>query len=201
MIKQFKKILGLAATVSSCLGALAAVDTHTSYISGIDEVGGTVRNDIVVIGAAGDLSGYHAPLVSCNTLYISLVQSATAAAANTAATGPAAAVTSPALLVAAAGGLPACVKDLWITGDATGVHTAFGAAVRALPTPAAGTTIHFLLSAAANASHARWFQSALPASCRVVVEPLSADPRLNTVMPTANGMIILGAPVAPAAGA
>jgi len=201
MIKQFKQMLGLAATISSCFSALfAAADTTTVYIPGIDEVGGTVRCDTVVLGIAGNLSGYRAPLASCNVLYINLVQSGSTVGANAAATGPAAAVTAPPLLVAAAGGLPACVKDLWITGDASDVHTAFGAAARALPTPAPGTTIHFLLSEAANSAHARWFQSALPASCRVVVEPLSADPRLNTVMPPATGMIILGAPVAPAAG-
>ncbi len=202
MIKQFKQMLGLAATISSCFSALfaSAVDTTTVYIPGIDEVGGTVRCDTVVLGIAGNLSGYRAPLASCNVLYINLVQSGSTVGPNAAATGPAAAVTAPPLLVAAAGGLPACVKDLWITGDASDVHTAFGAAANALPTPAPGTTIHFLLSEAANSAHARWFQSALPASCRVVVEPLSADPRLNTVMPPATGMIILGAPVAPAAG-
>ncbi len=53
-----------------------------------------------------------------------------------------------------------------------------------------------MLSAAPAAAPNSWFQAALPASCRVSIEPLSADPFINTVMPPATGMMIVGAPIA-----
>ena len=57
-----------------------------------------------------------------------------------------------------------------------------------------------MLSNAPSTSPQLWFQGPLPAGCRLVIEPGSADPFINTVLPVAGGKIILGAPVAPEAG-
>jgi hypothetical protein len=97
--------------------------------------------------------------------------------------------------------LSSTIKDIWIEGNAHGFDILVeGGRQFALPTPAAHTTIHFLLTRAPRTSPLTWFQSALPEGCRLVVEPGSADPYVNTVLPLNGGRIIIGAPVAPAIG-
>jgi hypothetical protein len=179
MIKQFKYILAIATTIGSYLGAA------TTYIPGSELANGT-RSDTIRIGSAGGFSGFTNPSRRVKTLYLTFVESRSTPAANTDYTGT---------------NLPTTVDDLWLEGDASAFDTLVSSgALYALPTPAINTTIHFLLSAAPSTSPLTWFKNPLPSGCRLVVEPGSADPFINTVLPLAGGNIIIGAPVAPAVG-
>ncbi len=180
MIKQFKYILAIATTIGSYLGAA------TTYIPGSELANGT-RSDTIRIGSAGGFSGFTNPSRRIKTLYLTFVESGSTPAANTSGyTGTS---------------LPTTVDDLWLEGDASDFATLVsGGAQYALPTPAINTTIHFLLSAAPTTSPLTWFKDTLPSGCRLVIEPGSADPFINTVLPLAGGNIIIGAPVAPAVG-
>jgi hypothetical protein len=180
MIKQFKYILAIVTTIGSY------IDAATDYIPGSELANGT-RSDTIRVGSAGGFSGFTNPGKRIKTLYITFVESGSTPAANTSSyTGA---------------NLPTTVDDLWLEGDATDFATLVSDGTQyALPTPSINTTIHFLLSAAPSTSPLTWFKKALPAGCRLVIEPGSADPFINTVLPLAGGHIIIGAPVAPAAG-
>ncbi len=200
MIKQFKQILGLAATISSCYSAA------TAYIPGFELANGS-RNDLIRVGSAGGFSAYTDPSKDVSMLFITLVASGTAAEPND--TPTFSTYTDTGMLRH----LPSTIKDVYIMGDATdfstlvlgnSLHTYYSPDYRpaayALPTPAEKTTVHFCLSAAPTTSPLTWFQGPLPAGCRLVIEPGSADPFINLVLPLAGGKIIIGAPVAPEAG-
>ena len=166
--------------------------TATVYNPGL--VSNSSRHDAIVVGNAGGFEGFTVPDSSCKTLHITFMQSGTNVEQNY-------------LLTNAYTGsgdmpyLPHTIKDLWLDGDPTGFDTLVeGGRQFALPTPAAHTTIHFLLTRAPATSPLTWFQGALPVGCRLVVEPGSADPYINTVLPLNGGRIIIGAPVAPAIG-
>jgi hypothetical protein len=167
--------------------------TVTVYNSGLATAYGN-RHDTIVVGSAGGFEGFTVPDSSCKSLHITFMQSGTSAEQNY-------------LLTNAYTGtgevpyLPHTINDLWLDGDPTGFDILVeGGRQFALPTPAAHTTIHFLLTRAPRTSPLTWFQSALPEGCRLVVEPGSADPYVNTVLPLNGGRIIIGAPVAPAIG-
>ncbi len=179
-----------------CLVVLGGVPyvrpTRTSYSSGL--LLGDCRRDTIETGSAGGFAGFAVPDSACKELHISFMRSGTAAVANSI-------LTNSYTGSGAVPYLPTTVDDLWIEGDATDFDTLVsGGAQYGLPTPGVRTTIHFLLSAAPTTSPLTWFQSALPAGCRLVIEPGSADPFINTVLPLAGGHIIIGAPVAPEAG-
>jgi hypothetical protein len=166
--------------------------TATVYNPGL--VSNSSRHDAIVVGNAGGFEGFTVPDSSCKTLHITFMQSGTNVEQNY-------------LLTNAYTGsgdmpyLPHTIKDLWLDGDPTGFDTLVeGGRQFALPTPAAHTTIHFLLTRAPATSPLTWFQGDLPAGCRLVVEPGSVDPYINTVLPLNGGRIIIGAPVAPAIG-
>ena len=199
MIKQFKQMLGLAATISSCFAA-------TVYTPGFELADGS-RSDIIRVGSTGSFSAYTDPSKSVKALYITLVASGTTAKPNNVPTFST--YTDTGMLRH----LPSTIKDVYIMGDATdfstlvlgnSLHTYYSPAYRpaayALPTPAEKTTVHFLLSHAPAVSPLLWFQGPLPAACKLVIEPGSADPFINTVLPLAGGKIVIGAPVAPEAG-
>lgn len=199
MIKQFKQMLGLAATISSCFAA-------TVYTPGFELADGS-RNDIIRVGSAGGFSGYTEPGRDVSKLLITFVASGNAAEPNNVPTFSS--YTDTGMLRH----LPSTIKDVYLMGDATdfmtlvlgnSAHTYYSPDYRpaayALPTPSEKTTVHFLLSNAPSTSPQLWFQGPLPAGCRLVIEPGSGDPFINTVLPLAGGKIILGAPVAPEPG-
>jgi len=166
--------------------------TRTSYRPGL--LLGDCRRDTIETGCAGGFSGFTVPYSACKELHISFMRSGTVAAANTI-------LTNSYTGSGAVPYLPTTVDDLWLEGDATDFATLVSGGVQyGLPTPGVKTTIHFLLSAAPTTSPLTWFQGALPSGCRLVIEPGSADPFINTVLPLAGGHIIIGAPVAPEAG-
>lgn len=181
MIKYLKYILVVFSTIISCTNA-----SVTAYILGAEE--DKARNDIVRVGSAGGFSGFTNPTNRrCNTLSITFVQSGTTAAPN---------ITSTSV-----SSLSKTIKDIWFEGDATGFDTLVsGGTQYAFPTPFADTTIHFLLSKAPTTNPLSWFQGDLPAGCRLVIEPGSVDPFINSVLPLAGGYIIVGSSVAPEVG-
>ncbi|MEI7494021.1 MAG: hypothetical protein WCJ92_05435 [Alphaproteobacteria bacterium] len=189
MITHFKYIFTTIAIIGSYLGA-----TTTAYLPGDESPTAKFRNDIIRIGAAGGFDGFTAPGRNCKALYITLVESGTAAQANNVHTNS----------YTGSGEIPhlsSAIKDIWIEGDAHGFDTLVsGGAAYALFTPAAETTIHFLLTRAPATSPHSWFQGPLLAKCRLVIEPDSADPFINTVLPMAGGNIIIGSAVSPAVG-
>ncbi len=189
MITYFKYIFTTIAIIGSYLGA-----TTTAYIPGDEAPTAKFRNDIIRIGAAGGFNGFTAPGRNCKALYITLVESGTPAQPNSTYTNS----------YTGSGEIPrlsSTIKDVWIKGDAVGFDTLVsGGAAYALFTPAAETTIHFLLTRAPDASPHSWFQGPLLAKCRLVIEPESADPFINTVLPMAGGNIIIGSAVSPEIG-
>ena len=189
MITHFKYIFTTIAIIGSYLGA-----TTTAYLPGDETATSKFRSDIIRIGAAGGFDGFTAPGRNCKALYITLVESGTAAQANNVHTNS----------YTGSGEIPhlsSTIKDIWIEGDAHGFDTLVsGGAAYALFTPAAGTTVHFSLTRAPTDSPLSWFQGPLLANCRLVIEPESADPFINTVLPMAGGNIILGAAVSPEVG-
>ena len=188
MITQFKYIFTAIAIVGSYLGAT------TAYIPGAEDPGSKSRNDIVRMGAAGGFSGFTQPNATCKALCITFMQSGSPAAPNNVYTNSYTGSGEPPRLSNK-------IKDIWFEGDASGFNTLVSSgAAYALPTPAAGTTIHFSLTRAPAASPLSWFQGPLLAGCRLVIEPESADPFINTVLPMAGGIIVIGSNVSPAAG-
>ena len=200
MIKQFKYILAITATIGSYLGAA------TTYIPGAELANGT-RSDIIRVGSAGGFSDFVNPSSAIKTLYITLMESGTGVEPNTTPTF------SSYLGTGVIPHLPATLKDLYVMGNASdfmtlvlgdSLHDAYSSAyppaAYALPTPAANTTIHFLLSDAPVTAPEKWFQGPLLSGSRLVVEPNSQDPFVNTVLPMSGGKIIIGSPVAPEAG-
>jgi hypothetical protein len=189
MIRQFKYIFTAIAIIGSYLGA-----TTTAYLPGDEAPTAKFRNDIIRIGAAGGFDGFTAPGRNCKALHITLVESGTTAEANNAYTNG----------YTGYGEIPhlsSTIKDIWIEGNTRGFDILVsGGAAYALPTPAAGTTIHFLLSRAPEDSPLSWFQGPLLANCRLVIEPDSADPFINSVLPMAGGNIIIGSAVSPEIG-
>ena len=199
MTKQFKYILALITIVGSYLEA------STAYFPGL-EVNGE-RSDRVRVGSAGGFSGFTVPSSTCKKLYITFMESESPVQPNT----------TPTFISYTGRGevyhLPSTLKDIYIMGNASNFcdlvlgNSRLGSfapiydpSVYALPTPAANTNVHFLLTSAPHESPQTWFQDTLLAKCLLVIEPGSADPYINTVLPLAGGDILIGAPVAPAAG-
>lgn len=177
-----KKHFKILAIVAGAIWSQGWGATVTTYTPGIEEASTGIRRDTLLCGTAGNFNGYTDPVVATTkALYITLVNLTGAAVANGA--------------VTTATTLPAAIKDLWILGDATDYVTVAGGPTFALPTPAAGTTVHFLLSVAAGAALTNWFQAVLPSTCKIVVEPGSADPCLRG-LGTSIPQVTLGASVA-----
>ncbi len=174
MVKYFKYAAAFIASVGSCFAT-------TNYINGIDEDYGsqtTIRNDVVLLGGAGGLSGMTQPsgqLNSTTSIWnITFVQSGTNPVASTIPTGSI--------------NYPNTLTDLWITGDATNFETVTSnGAAYGLPAPIANANssipinIHFLLTRGPNLIP-NWFTSALSANARIIVEPQSADPRIENLV-------------------
>jgi hypothetical protein len=199
MTKHLKYILALITIVGSYLEA------STAYFPGL-EVNGE-RSDRVRVGSAGGFSGFTIPSSTCKKLYITFMESESFIEPNT--TPTFSSYTGSGVIPY----LPATLKDIYIMGNATNFcdlvlgnslrgtfAPIYDPSVYALPTPAAATTIHFLLTSAPHQSPKTWFQGALLAKCLLVIELGSADPYINTVLPLAGGDILIGAPVAPKVG-
>lgn len=167
--------------------------------------GSTARLDTIRVGTAGGFDGYTAPPASVTKLYITLVPSGGAVEANNVPTFSSYDGTTGALTY-----LPSTVKDLYIIGDATDWATlvlgnsgfggypyspALPAAAYGLPTPSAGTTVHFQLTDSPSVEPNLWFQGELPSECRVSIEPNSQDPHLVTVLPVNGGRVFIGSPI------
>lgn len=165
----------------------------------------TARIDTIRAGTAGGFNGYTAPPTSVTKLYITLVPSGGAVEANNVPTFSSYNGTTGALTY-----LPSTVKDVYIIGDATDWATLvlgnsgfggyyysprFPAAAYGLPTPSAGTTVHFQLTNLPSVEPNLWFQGELPSGCRVSIEPNSQDPYLGTVLPVNGGQVFIGSPI------
>ncbi len=198
MIKQFKYMLGFIATISSY------IEAATCYFPGLE--GLEERSDIVRIGSSGGFDGFTMPSATCESLYITFIKTASPLEPNSIPTNSYRGTGD-------APKLPSTLKDIYLMGDASDYATLvvgntrhgpeapeYSPSTYALPTPAANTNIHFLLTRGPTTSPLLWFQDTLPAGCRLIIEPGSADPCINTVFPLNGGAIIIGAPITPAVG-
>ncbi|MCE2717154.1 MAG: hypothetical protein ACK4V2_03930 [Pseudomonadota bacterium] len=192
-MKKQLRLLATAAALGSCLQAA------TQYIVGQEF--DSVRVDTVRVGTSGGFHGYQAPSAAIKTLIVNFVSSGGVAERNTIQTN---AYTGSGPVPY----LPASVKQLYITGNASDYATLVlgnsdtlyaelkAPCAYALITPAASTAVRFALQEAPSSSPATWFQSPLLANCAVTVEPSSQDPWLEKVVPMNGGNIIIGSPVA-----
>ena len=200
MIKQFKYMLGFIATISSYIEATAT----TCYFPGLE--GLEERSDIIRIGSSGGFADVTMPSPTCKSLYITFTKVASQAEPNIIPTNGYRGIGD-------APNFPSTLKDIYLMGDASDFQTLvlgntrlgptapeYSPAAYGLPTPAANTNIHFLLTKRPTSSPLLWFQDELPSGCRLIIEPGSADPFINTVLPLNGGAIIIGAPVKPAVG-
>ncbi|MEI7494023.1 MAG: hypothetical protein WCJ92_05445 [Alphaproteobacteria bacterium] len=188
MIKMFKYLMVLPAIIGSYLVAPPV----TTYFPGVELENGT-RHDTILVGGAGGFSGFTQPSSKIKALYIEFVQSGTTAVANTTHTYTGGGTVPH---------LPTTLQHLWIGGDALGFNTLMETdyTLFSLPTPAVGTIIHFALTRQPAARPAHWFQYILPAACKLVVEPASADPYILSAVPVSGGTIVLGSNVTVQAG-
>jgi len=198
MIKKFKYMLGFIATISSY------TEATTCYFPGLE--GLEERSDNIRIGSSGGFTGVTMPSPTCKSLYITFIKTASPVEPNTIPTnGYRGSGESPKF--------PSTLYDIYLMGDASDFQTLvvgntrhgpmtpeYSPAAYALPTPAANTNIHFLLTRGPTTSPLLWFQDTLPAGCRLIIEPGSADPFINVVLPLNGGDILIGAPITPAVG-
>lgn len=193
MIKQFKHLLLFI--VISGLQLYAA----TKYTVGIETDG--TRVDSLLMGSASGFNDFRNPSNTCKELYINLEASASQPDPNNI-------PTNSYTGTGAVPYLPDTLKHLYILGDASYFDTMvlgntrtgddapiYSSAAYALPTPAAGTTIHFSLRNPPASNPLTWFQAPIPANCKLVIELQSADPSINTMLPLKGGYIIIGAPI------
>ena len=198
MIKQFKYMLGFIATISSY------TEATTCYFPGLE--GLEERSDSIRIGSSGGFEGFTMPSSTCKSLYITFTKTASPVEPNSIPTNSYRGTGD-------APKLPNTLKDIYLVGDASDFptlvvgNTRFGPeapaespSTYALPTPAVNTNIHFLLTRGPTTSPLLWFQDTLPGGCRLIIEPGSADPFINVVLPLNGGDILIGAPVSPAVG-
>lgn len=191
-------LLTLAAAIS-CLQA-------TTYYEVGPEIGQT-RTDIIYMGASGGFSGFTAPSSAVKFLNIQLSD---LSAIDSSLAAPEKNIT-PTNSYDGTGDvpyLPSYIKEVYITGNATNFSTlvlgntshsypydTLPPAAYALPTPNKGTFVCFKLQNAPSSPPETWFQAPLPQNCTVVVDPNSADPCLEKVVPLNGGAIIIGSPV------
>jgi len=144
------------------------------------------RRDTIKIGGTGGFNGFVTPEDWCQVLFINFVQTGSAAEQNTILTN-----TYAGFGVAPV--LPDHVNEIWITGDPTGYDVLVaGGPQYALPLPGPHTRIRFSLSRSPATNPLTWFQGALPEGCALVIEPGSADPFINSVLPMMGGNIVIG---------
>jgi len=199
MNKKFKYILSIVTIFVSY------IEASTCYFPGL-EVNGE-RSDLIRVGSAGGFSGFTVPSSACKKLYITFMESESRIEPNIVPTFSSYTDSDEVYH------LPSTLKDIYIMGNTTHFcdlvlgnsrHGSFAPiydpSAYALPTPAANTNVHFLLTSAPRETPHTWFQGPLLAKCLLVIEPGSADPHINSVLPLAGGDILIGAPVAPKAG-
>lgn len=198
MIKRLKYIAAFLTSLNNCFAAT------TAYINGPDEDYGsltTIRKDVVIIGSGGgDFANMTTPSGQVNSITkiwrLAIVDSSAGSPLpNTNPTNPS---TYPNTLTA-----------LWVIGDVKSIDTCIGATrANALPTPvtnAGGASIpvniHFLLKTAPTSLPIAWFTQAVPDHSRIIIEPGSADPGIDSILSdiTTNGLtntsLLIGAPV------
>lgn len=174
-------------------GVLYEPPTATSYQNGLPlnvdlNTSKGERIDILKIGSTGGFSNFEMPGSWCRKLTINFAQTNTGAEENTE-------LTNSYDGIGEVPHLPNTVDELWLTGDPWGYDILVqGGRQYALPTPAPGTRIRFSFSKSPYKNPLGWFQGDLPASCQVIIEPGSADPFINSVLPF-GGSLIVGAPI------
>ncbi len=161
--------------------------TPTAYNVGL-RLNETQRHDTIMIGGTGGFEGFTVPEAWCRVLFINFMQTGTSPEQNTNLTNG---YTGSGALPY----LPTHIEEIWFTGDPTGYDVLVaGGAQFALPTPGTNTRIRFAFTRSPR-NPLTWFQGGLPAGCQLVVQPGSADPFIDTVLPLEGGRIIIGAPV------
>ncbi len=144
---------------------------QTAYIPGPDQNDPSIpRYDTIRIGTSGGFSGYVAPLPKTSKIVLSLqpIAGATFGANST-------------IMTVAA--FPNTIRELWITGDATGFDVACASGLGLqLPTPPKNCDVRFDLKAG-PASTCKWFQGT-PSNCHVYVEPNCVDPMICGLLQT-----------------
>ncbi len=141
------------------------ISPGTTYIPGTDENNSAIpRQDVISIGGSGGFSAYAAPLANTRTLSITLTQTGIPGISNS--------------IACSAATFPNTLKELRLCGDATYFDLVCGTG-SGLPTPPANCNIRFMLTTGPT-NPCSWFQSAIPASCCVYIQPGSADPMLTT---------------------
>lgn len=185
-----------------CLSyAATQLAASTVYEVGIES--DRKRFDTVRLGSAGGFHGFTRPSSSCEELYIDFICSNSQPDPNYIPTNSSyTGVGEPPILLGPE------LKHLFIMGDLSFFNTAvlgntisgsgniptLPPAAYALPTPSAGTTIHFSLTKPPASNPLTWFQSPLPELCTIVIELESADPYIDNLLPLNGGLVIIGAP-------
>lgn len=161
--------------------------TPTSYTSG-RRLNVNQRHDQLKIGCTGGFSGFSTPEEWCEVLFTSFIQTGTLAEQNTVLTNSYDGTTSLTYL-------PETVKEWRLTGDPTGYDILVrGGRQFALPTPAANTRIRFGFTKSPASNPLGWFQGALPEGCSIVIDPGSADPFIDSIIPQ-GGYMVVGSPI------
>jgi len=157
--------------ILACIISVGAAycGANTEYITGIENEG-SERRDIFRIGSeAGGVDGYTAPSAGITKLTIDFVQSGTV---------PSGGISSHFSAIS----FPETLKYLYLRGDATSLDVLFnGVARNALPTPPNSCKIHFSLTTGPDADPG-WFQSRILEDSNVYVEPLSDNPRADSLL-------------------